>query len=120
MSTTTRISKAERLGRSIGGGWRVCRRSERRLSTWLVSKGMPAVGVALALWVIKLAVLSVLLYTMSWLVLLLVFAVAAGWVARNASLADDQSEPEWRNGAAGFGLYTYDGFRVDPHVEDDE
>ncbi len=22
--------------------------------------------------------------------------------------------------AGGFGLYTYDGFRVDPHVQDDE
>ncbi|MCC8445473.1 DUF3742 family protein [Xanthomonas translucens] len=120
MNTTTRISTAERLGRSVGRGWRAYARGERRLSSWLASKGVPVVGAILALWVVKLAVLGVLLYTMSWLALLLVFAVVAAWVARNAGLADDPPEPEWRNGPAGFGLYTYDGFRIDPHVEDDE
>ncbi len=119
MNTTIRISTAERLGRSVGRGWRAYARGERRLSSWLASKGVPFVGAALALWVVKLAVLGVLLYTMSWLVLL-VFAVVAAWVARNAGLADDPPEAEWRNGPAGFGLYTYDGFRIDPHVEDDE
>lgn len=120
MNTTTRISTAERLGRRFGRGWRAYARGERRLSSWLASKRVPVVGATLALWVIKLAVLGVLLYTMSWLLLLLVFAVVAAWVARNAGLADDHPEPEWRNGPAGFGLYTYDGFRIDPHVEDDE
>ncbi|MPN10034.1 hypothetical protein SDC9_157327 [bioreactor metagenome] len=40
-------------------------------------------------------------------------------MARNSDLGDELPEPEWRNGPTGFGLYTYDGFRIDPHVEDD-
>ncbi len=119
MNTTTRIGTAERLGRSLGRGWRAYARSERRVSNWLASKGVPVAGAVALLWVVKLAVLGVLLYATSWLALLLVFAIAGTWVARNAGLDDDPPEPEWRNGPAGFGLYTYDGFRVDPHVEDD-
>lgn len=119
MSTTTRISTAERLGRSVGRGWRAYARSERRVSNWLVSKGVPVAGATALLWLVKLAVLGVLLYTTFWLALLLVFAIAAAWMARNADLDHELPEPEWRNGPAGFGLYTYDGFRVDPHAEDD-
>ncbi|WP_066267398.1 DUF3742 family protein [Hydrogenophaga palleronii] len=120
MNTTTRISIAERLGRSFGRGWRAYVRGERRLSSWLASKGVPVMGATALLWVVKLVVLGMLLYTMSWLALLLVLAVVAAWVARNAGLNDDPPESEWRNGPAGFGLYTYDGFRIDPHVEDEE
>ena len=119
MSTTTRISTAERLGRSVGRGWGAYARSERRVSNWLVSKGVPVAGATALLWLVKLAVLGVLLYTTFWLALLLVFAIAAAWMARNADLHHALPEPEWRDGPAGFGLYTYDGFRVDPHVEDD-
>ncbi|MCE0919452.1 DUF3742 family protein [Pseudomonas alloputida] len=120
MNTTTRISTSERLGRTVGRGWRTYVRGERRLSNWLASKGVPVVGAAMGLWVVKLVALGVLLYTASWLALLLVAAVVAAWVARNAGLDDDPTEPEWRNGPARFGLYTYDGFRIDPHIEDDE
>jgi len=119
MNTTTRISTAERLGRSVGRGWRAYVRGERRVLDWLASKGVPVAGATALLWLVKLAVLGVLLYTTFWLALLLVFAIAAAWMARNADLDDELPEPEWRNGPAGFGLYTYDGFRVDPHVEDD-
>ncbi|MEN1529781.1 DUF3742 family protein, partial [Pseudomonas aeruginosa] len=42
MNTTTRISTAERLGRTFGRGWRAYARGERRASNWLVSKGVPA------------------------------------------------------------------------------
>lgn len=120
MSTTTRLSTAERLGRSAGRGWRAYARGEQRVSNWLASKGMPATGAILLLWVVKLAVLGVLLYTTFWLGLLLFFAVVAAWMARNVEPDYELPEPEWRNGPAGFGLYTYDGFRIDPHVEDDE
>ena len=44
MNTTTRISTAERLGRSFGRGWRAYARGERRVSNWLASKGMPVAG----------------------------------------------------------------------------
>lgn len=119
MNTTTRVSAAERLGRRFGRGWRARARGERRISNWLVSKGVPAGGAVALLWVVKLVAFGVLLYAAFWLALLLVFAVVAAWMARNADLDDDPPEPEWRNGPAGFGLYTYDGFRIDPHVEDD-
>ena len=106
MSTTTRISTAERLGRSFGRGWRAYARGERRASNWLVSKGVPMAGATVLLWTVKLVVLGLLFY-------------AVFWMARNADLNDELPEPEWRNGPAGFGLYTYDGFRIDPHVQDD-
>ena len=119
MNTTTRTSTAERLGRAFGRGWRAYARCERRASNWLVSKGMPTAGATALVWMVKLAALGVLLYTTFWLALLLVFVVGVAWMARNTDLGEELPEPEWRNGPAGFGLYTYDGFRIDPHVEDD-
>ncbi len=62
MNTTTRTSTAERLGRTFGRGWRVYARGERRVSNWLVAKGVPSVGATVLLWVVKLAVLGALLY----------------------------------------------------------
>jgi len=119
MNTTTRISTAERLGRSFGRGWRAYARGERRASSWLVSKGVPAAGATALVWMVKLVALGVLLYTTFWLAMLLVCVMIVAWMARNADLGEELPEPEWRNGPAGFGLYTYDGFRIDPHVEDD-
>ncbi|ALY92278.1 MULTISPECIES: DUF3742 family protein [Pseudomonadota] len=119
MNTTTRIGTAERLGRSLGRGWRAYARGERRASNWLVSKGVPAVIATALVWVVKLVALGMLVYTTFWLALLLVCVMVVAWMARNADLGEGLPEPEWRNGPAGFGLYTYDGFRIDPHVEDD-
>lgn len=119
MNTTTRISTAERLGHTLGCGWRAYARGERRASNWLVSKGVPVAGASVLVWVVKLAVLGVLLHTTFWLALLLVCVMVVAWMARNIDLGEELPEPEWRNGPAGFGLYTYDGFRIDPHVEDE-
>lgn len=121
MNTTTRISTAERLGRSVGRGWRAYARSERRLSNWLVSKGVPVVGAALALWVVKLAVLGLLLYFAFWLAVLLLLGVAAAWMVGNSATKDDRwaQQDELRNGEAGFGLYSSTGQRVDPHNPND-
>lgn len=119
MNTTTRTSTAERLGRAFGRGWRAYARRERRASNWLVSKGMPTAGATALVWMVKLAALGVLLYTTFWLALVMVCVMVVAWMARNTDLGEELPEPEWRNGPAGFGLYTYDGFRIDPHVEDD-
>ena len=119
MNTTTRTSTAERLGRAFGRGWRAYARCERRASNWLVSKGMPTAGATALVWMVKLAALGVLLYTTFWLALVNVCVMVVAWMARNTDLGEELPEPEWRNGPAGFGLYTYDGFRIDPHVEDD-
>ena len=119
MNTTTRTSTAERRGRAFGRGWRAYARCERRASNWLVSKGMPTAGATALVWMVKLAALGVLLYTTFWLALVMVCVMVVAWMARNTDLGEELPEPEWRNGPAGFGLYTYDGFRIDPHVEDD-
>ena len=119
MNTTTRTSTAERLGRAFGRGWRAYARCERRASNWLVSKGMPRAGATVCVWVVKLVARGMLLYTTFWLALVMVCVMVVAWMARNTDLGEELPEPEWRNGPAGFGLYTYDGFRIDPHVEDD-
>lgn len=120
MNTTSRTSTAERLGRALGRGWRAYVRGEWLASHWLVSKGLPMAGATALLWVVKLVVLGLLFYAAFWLALLMVFVMVVAWIAHNSDLGDELPEPQWRNGPAGFGLYTYDGFRVDPHVQDDE
>jgi len=72
MSTTTRISTAERLGQALGRGWRAYVRGERRASNWLVSKGVPQAGASVFVWAIKLVVLGLLFYVAFWMTLLLV------------------------------------------------
>lgn len=119
MSTTTRISTAERLGRGVGRGWRVYTSGERRVSNWLASKDVPVAGATALLWLIKLSVLGLLLYASFWLTLLLVGLLL---VARSLGKgSDDFSMPrdELRHGEAGFGLYSSDGYRLDPHDPND-
>lgn len=119
MNTTTQISTAERLGRWLGRGWRGYARRERRVVAWLVLAGTPARVATVLVWIAKLAVLGGLLYTAFWLALLLVCLLL---VARGlAKDSDDFSLPrdELRHGEAGFGLYSSDGHRLDPHDPND-
>ena len=121
MNTTTRIRTAERLGRTLGRGWRAYVRGERRASSWLVSKGGAAAGATALVWVVKLVALGVLLYTTFWLAVLLLLGVAAAWMAGNSARDDDRwaQQDELRNGEAGFGLYSSNGQRLDPHDPND-
>lgn len=91
-STKNRISNAERLGRWLGGMWRGYVLRERRVAGWLVARGVPAGGATVLLWIVKLAVLGVLLYAAFWLALLVVFAAAAAWVAGQGHAPE---EDEW-------------------------
>ena len=115
MNTTTRTSTAERLGRTLGRGWRAYVRGERRASNWLVSKGVPQAGAPVFVWAIKLVVLGLLFYVAFWMTLLLVGVLLVSHGFRGSS--DDVSQPrdELRHGEAGFGLYSPDGYRLDPH-----
>jgi len=117
MNTTTRITTAERFGRWLGRGWRGYVRGERRVSAVLAAKGAPVAVAAVLMWAVKLAVLGVLLYAAFWIALLLLFMVGAGWAANNSDPDNDiwMKEDEWRYGDAGFGIYTADGHRIDPH-----
>lgn len=110
---------AERVGRTLGGLWRGCVRLDRRATHLLVAKGW-APGIAkAAMLLIKLAMLGVLVYAVSWLALLLLFAVIAAWAARNVPSEDEDGEAEWRMGWSGYGLYRGET-RIDPgHSADD-
>jgi hypothetical protein len=110
---------AERIGRTLGRTWRGVLRLERNACAWLMAQGLPA-GIAKALPLIfRLAVLGVVLYAAFWLAVLALSIAVAVWNARNGN-CNWMREPEWMNGPAGFGYYTYDGYRIDPHVFDDD
>ncbi|POE08556.1 hypothetical protein BV921_15100 [Pectobacterium odoriferum] len=119
MNTATCNRSVERFVRWLGCGRDAYKNGELRVLSWLVSKRVPRIGVVALMWAIKLIALCVLLYSAFWLALLLIFVVAAALMANAAGLGDEPPKPEWRNGPAGFGLYTYDGFRIDPHIDDD-
>ncbi|OOH47527.1 hypothetical protein B0B16_22995 [Pseudomonas aeruginosa] len=121
MKTAAQTTFAERLGRTLGRAWRGCARLDRRAQGWLVAQGW-APGIAkAALLAVKLAAIGVLLYTAFWLALLLAFALVGAWVVRNDDGSyDEEHKPEWRYGPAGYGLYTHDDYRIDPHDPEDE
>lgn len=121
MKIVAQIIFAERLGRTLGRAWRSCARLDRRAQGWLLARGW-APGIAkAALLAVKLAAIGVLLYTAFWLALLLAFALVGAWVVRNDDGSyDEEHKPEWRYGPAGYGLYTHDDYRIDPHDPEDE
>lgn len=121
MKTAAQTTFAERLGRTLGQAWRGCARLDRRAQGWLLAQGW-APGIAkAALLAVKLAAIGVLLYTAFWLALLLAFALVGAWVVRNDDGSyDEEHKPEWRYGPAGYGLYTHDDYRIDPHDPEDE
>ena len=113
MTTNTHKGRStHRLGRRAGLAWRGYLRREQRVAGWLVTRGVPAGAATAVLWIVKLALLGVLLYSAFWLALLLVFAVVAAWLARNVDY-DDECQPEWREGHGGFGLYDKNEWRHD-------
>ncbi|PXV59714.1 Protein of unknown function [Dyella jiangningensis] len=109
-----------RLGRAAGRAWRGYRRQETRTAAALSARGIPAAFTRVILWVGQLAVLAMLLYAAFW-VTLLVAVVLVVLIARNQDDEDEASNPtEWRYGSAGYGLYTSDEHRIDPHDPEDE
>lgn len=119
MNTTTRISIAERLGHSVGRGWRSYTRRERDALGRLVSLGIPAMAATALIWAAKLAVLGALLYMAFWfaLGLVCVLLVASGFAKGDNDFPSPNTE--LRHGEAGFGLYSSDGHRLDPHDPND-
>lgn len=95
MKPSAQTSFAERLGQVFGRMRRGCLRQEREINGWLVEHGLPAGGATALLWIIKLAVLGVLLYVAFWMVLVLLFAVVAAWMVRDS---DDDASEEWAVG----------------------
>jgi hypothetical protein len=121
MKTLAQPSFAERIGRTLGRMWRAALRFDHKAHGALVAHGMNANLAAGILWVLRIALLGIVLYGAFWVALLLAFAYTGAWMARNTDWErKDDLEPEWRNGTAGFGLYTYDEYRIDPHVFDED
>ncbi len=89
MKHTAGMTTAARLGRWLGGVWRGWLRAERRMHRWLMAQALPAGGAAVLIWVIKLAILGVLLYVAVWATLLLVALVVAVRMAEQAPQGDD-------------------------------
>ena len=112
MKPATHTTFAERTGRMLARLWSGFVRLDRNACGWLVAQGLPAGLAKTILWVVKLAVLGVLLYSAFWLALLLVFAVVAAWLAWNVD-SDDEGQPVWREGHGGFGLYDKNEWRHD-------
>lgn len=121
MTTNTHNGRwSHRLGRGAGRAWRGYLRREQRVAGWLVTRGVPASAATAVLWIVKLAVLGVLLYSAFWLALLLAFAVTAAWFVQHDDADQEEPQPEWREGPNGFGLYDKSDWRIDPHVTDDD
>ena len=121
MKTAAQTTFAERLGRMLGRAWRSCVRLDRRAHGWLLAQGWAPGAAKAARLIVKLAALGVLLYTAFWLALLVAFAVIAAWSARNSDEDNEEtSQTEWRYGPAGYGLYTSDEHRIDPHDPEGE
>lgn len=119
MTTTTRNGRwPHRLGRAAGHAWRGYLRGEQCAVGWLLQRGVPRHVARVLPWIFKVAVFAVLLYAAFWPALLLAFLVAVAHGDWNAE--PETPEPEWRDGPVGFGLYTYDGHRIDPHDFIDE
>ena len=116
MKPSASISLAERLGQTLGRACRGYLRQERKVNAWLIGHGVPAGAATLLFWGIKLAVLGALLYSAFWGALVAVSVIAAVCVGRVSRDIDTGLDPaEWRLGSAGYGLYTSDGHRIDPH-----
>ncbi len=121
MKTAAQTTFAERLGRMLGRAWRGCAHLDRRAQGWLRVQGWAPGAAKATLLVVKLVALGLLLYAAFWLALLLAFALVGAWVVRNDDGSyDEEHKPEWRYGPAGYGLYTHDDYRIDPHDPEDE
>lgn len=121
MSTISHTTITQRAGEWLGRACRRLRQQERRLVTWLSSKGWNVRAATFLLRATALVVLAGLLGAVAWLVLLVLLVLGATYLAREADWeTNDEQQPKWQNGSAGYGLYTYDGYRIDPHVFDDD
>ncbi|WP_254209431.1 DUF3742 family protein [Burkholderia multivorans] len=89
MKQTAGMTTAARLGRWLGSVWGGYLRAERRVHRWLMAQGLPAGGARVLIWVVKLAILGVLLYVAFWVALMLVALAVAARMAEQTSGGDD-------------------------------
>lgn len=119
MSRYPKISKAERVGRWLGRAYRGLMRQEQHLRSWLVGRGVPAAGAKVLAWSIRMLVLVSLLFMSLTLTAIVAGLILIGRGVARSDLSYRTPEVEWRNGPSGYGMYTDDGYRIDPHVHED-
>ena len=112
-------SSAERAGRMVGGVWRRLAAGERMLQHWFARMGWPAPAAHGLVWICRLLVIAVVLW-FSTIFALVLAALALLVLLPKLSPSADEDRPRWRYGNLGFGLYSRNGFRIDPHESSDE
>ncbi|MCF5656241.1 DUF3742 family protein [Pseudomonas poae] len=119
MSGPLRKSKAERVGRWLARAYRGLLRQEQRLRLWLVEFGVPATGARVFAWCLRFSVIVLLL---SFSIVLAMIVLGLWLIGRGVARSDlsyRTPDVEWRDGPSGYGMYTDDGYRIDPHVHED-
>lgn len=120
MGDHSKISNAERAGRWLGGAYRGLKVQEQRLRLWLVGLGVPLTGARLLSWCLWLCVLALLLSISIVLAMIICVLWLTGRGIARSDLTYRIPDAEWRNGCSGYGLYTHDELRIDPHVFEDD
>lgn len=72
----TSSSKAESIGRWLGRSWRSVARQDAYAARWMMDQGTPPLVAKSLLWIVKLAIVAILLYVAFWFVVLLMLAIA--------------------------------------------
>lgn len=85
-------SKARYVGQRLGRAWRGLVRQETRVTHWIVGHGMPWYIATSIVWIVKLAVLAILLYAAVWIAVVLAMVLIAAAGVRHA---DEEEQPKW-------------------------
>ena len=88
----TSSSKAESIGRWLGRSWRSVARQDAYASRWMMDQGTSPLVAKSLLWIVKLAIVAILLYAAFWFVVLLMLAIVVAAIARNG---DEQQQQDW-------------------------
>ena len=68
-----------------------------------------------SIWIVRIAFLAVILYFSLIVGLLVAALLIVARIFSRAYLSVDEEPAQWRNGMLGFGMYTQEGSRIDPH-----
>lgn len=113
-------SRAENVGKRLGGMWLGLVRREKHVASWLVEQGLSNSAAQAAIWIVRLVFLAAMLYFSVMLAVLVAAFLIVAIAISHTDLSVDEDQPEWRDGLLGFGLYNRDGFRIDPHDPNEE
>jgi hypothetical protein len=116
-TTQTRTGPLTRLGKRLG---RACARTERRAAEMLMACGLSATGAKALAWIVKLALICVLLYVAGWIVLMGCCLFCMARAPKTDFVSEKSFFPEWRHGPSGYGLYGALDMRLDDPTDPDD